>query len=93
MARLARPQASKQTSEYIRQRDGGICVYCEREPGFVVDHVMPVSRGGPNVRGNMVWSCSWCNGYKSDHLIEWMLVKAFQHLARKGESLAWADSL
>lgn len=50
------------------------CAYCEASlrDGYHVDHVVPVSLGGPNGIGNLVPACSSCNSSKSNWLLsEW----------------------
>lgn len=82
-----------ETLDYIRERDGGICVYCEDAIGQEADHVLPIKRGGKNLRGNLVWACKHCNRKKKHHLIETMIAKAFKHLLSVGESLDWVDAI
>ncbi len=43
--------------------DGGKCVYCGGA-AEQLDHVIPVSRGGPDVFGNLVSACTQCNATK-----------------------------
>lgn len=52
---------------------GGLCAYCGDVPEDLHrDHVIPVSKGGGNVLGNLVISCSTCNLSKgSKDLDEW----------------------
>lgn len=46
------------------------CIYCW-EPMSVPtwDHVVPLSKGGPNVRQNLVVACRECNAEKADLLL------------------------
>lgn len=38
------------------------CFFCSaRVPGEPKDHIFPVSKGGPTVPGNLIYSCSRCN--------------------------------
>lgn len=53
----------------VRQRDKFTCAYCG-EYGNTVDHIIPKSRGGANIWGNLVTSCYSCNGYKRDRTPE-----------------------
>ena len=50
------------------------CRYCrEQFDDFVLrtkDHVVPLSRGGLNVKENMVYACKDCNGWKADYSLE-----------------------
>lgn len=51
------------------------CTYCGiKDMNGHVDHVVPLSRGGSNGIGNLVWSCAPCNLSKSNKFItEWRL--------------------
>jgi len=53
----------------ILSRDGEACVYCTAalsEDNFVLDHLVPVARGGTNRRGNLVAACEVCNRRRSE---------------------------
>ena len=81
---------SKSLINYIFDRDNGECTYCEM-PGIVVDHVIPVSRGGNNFPSNLVLACVKCNGKKGAKLeIEW-LTMAYFRLLSVGEDISWLD--
>lgn len=57
----------------IFTRDGFKCRYCGRtsvETTLVIDHVIPVSRGGANDDDNLVTSCQGCNSGKSAKNLE-----------------------
>jgi 5-methylcytosine-specific restriction endonuclease McrA len=49
----------------VMQRDGFRCVYCGRTAAegarLHVDHVIPVTAGGPNEQDNLVTACEECN--------------------------------
>jgi len=56
----------------VLARDGFKCRYCGRAAPDVelhVDHVVPRSRGGNDLEGNLVSSCADCNAGKSDSLL------------------------
>lgn len=44
---------------------GGLCLYCP-EPATTWDHIVPVSRGGQTVPGNMAPACISCNARKKN---------------------------
>ncbi len=49
------------------------CFYCKTKVNATnssIDHVIPLSRGGTGRKENMVLSCTRCNGYKGDLLLE-----------------------
>lgn len=57
----------------VFQRDNHTCQYCGRKPPqvtLVIDHLVPVSKGGTDDINNLVTSCDDCNSGKSDKLIE-----------------------
>ena len=50
----------------------GMCVYCKVASGKTMDHVIPLSRGGPHDAANVVPACRSCNSSKgSSTLEEW----------------------
>ncbi|MFO8112812.1 MAG: HNH endonuclease [Desulfosalsimonadaceae bacterium] len=53
----------------------GVCHYCGRQfpPRMLtMDHVVPLSRGGKSVKGNVVACCKECNTAKKTMLpMEW----------------------
>ena len=45
----------------------GICHYCKKQfvpEELTMDHIVPVSRGGRSVKGNIVACCKECNNKK-----------------------------
>lgn len=59
---------------HVARRFGYRCAYCGEKPADQLqpDHVIPLSRGGPNVLSNILPACAPCNGSKSDKtLVEW----------------------
>lgn len=53
----------------ILHRDDGRCIYCLieiAENSFVIDHLIPMSKGGTNAKNNLVASCGPCNQRKAD---------------------------
>lgn len=56
---------------YARILAAGWCVYCYGHAS-VVDHVWPLSRGGPEAETNLAPACAPCNGSKGAKLLtEW----------------------
>lgn len=50
----------------------GKCQYCGK-PARTGDHVLPASRGGPNLISNIVAACARCNTSKGDRTLrEWI---------------------
>ena len=55
---------------FVRERANRRCEYCQypdviRSGPFVLDHIFPSSKGGPDLVENLAWSCSACNGHKA----------------------------
>lgn len=66
----------------IFQRDHFQCQYCGRSPHghgvvLVIDHVVPLSKGGKNIQKNLITSCTVCNLQKSTKELNPSLVKFF----------------
>jgi 5-methylcytosine-specific restriction endonuclease McrA len=52
------------------------CFYCGSKGKVVIDHVIPVVRGGRHSIGNFVPACVGCNARKKDkYIMEWRLGK------------------
>jgi len=49
------------------------CAYCQRRGQMHIDHLHPISEGGPNILENVVPSCRRCNSSKgAKGLAEWL---------------------
>lgn len=60
------------TNQNLFARDLNICGYCGRhytETKLSRDHIIPVSKGGPNTWTNCVTCCKTCNNIKDNHLL------------------------
>ena len=57
----------------VKGRFGGACAYCGRIPHVLtLDHIVAKSKGGFDVRSNLVAVCLRCNKSKaSQHLWDW----------------------
>lgn len=58
--------------ELIKKENGYTCASCgEREPNITLtqDHIVPLSRGGPNLSNNIQPLCMWCNAKKHTRTI------------------------
>ena len=69
----------RQLRQYILQRDNRQCRYCGRpdteKRKLELDHVIPESKGGPTVVGNLAAACHRCNQKKGDQAVELFLAK------------------
>ena len=65
----------RESQWWKRRLAKGVCHYCGRAcppRGLTMDHVVPVSRGGKTIRGNVVPCCKDCNNAKKQLLpMEW----------------------
>lgn len=80
MQRPYRPAAlTESRAQYKSRLRKDLCVFCGRHPVDVgskmtIDHIVPVSKGGPNTVENIAAACSSCNSRKSDtDLLTFML--------------------
>ena len=75
----------------IFHRDDGRCVYCLieiAENSFVIDHLIPMSNGGTNIKNNLVSSCGPCNQRKADaNAVEFLLCNYRSSLITQEEFL------
>jgi len=64
-----RPKKSPLTNKILFRRDQNLCMYCGKtftDKELSCDHILPTSRGGGNVWGNVVAACKRCNHYKQN---------------------------
>lgn len=86
------PTAPATLTTYVWLRDKGFCIYCGK-PGRHVDHILPRSHGGRNIKENVVLACCGCNIRKGRSFDVAFLAMAFKHLLDVGESLDWVDDV
>jgi 5-methylcytosine-specific restriction endonuclease McrA len=82
---------SEALSRRVWERDR-VCVYCGSDVALEIDHVLPWSRGGPTIAGNLVLACRPCNGHKGARVSAYLMARAFRHLLDSGEDLTWTDA-
>jgi 5-methylcytosine-specific restriction endonuclease McrA len=74
---------SLQQIESLNQRFDHACAYCGATVNLVLDHFIPVSKGGPDCVGNFIPACHNCNTNKRDHdPIIWYKSQPFYSLKR-----------
>ena len=76
----------------VWERDDGHCVYCG-DYAAVIDHVVPISKGGPNIKANEVCCCDRCNRKKSNKLDMDTITRGIFWLLQHGEDMSWVDKL
>jgi 5-methylcytosine-specific restriction endonuclease McrA len=63
------------------------CAYCGAA-SRVIEHVIPIRRGGPTVLENVVPACGSCNNRKGNLLVEeWLTPEALERFRSRFESL------
>ena len=70
---LTKGNAKRKFRETIKYSFGGLCAYCRNKRATTIDHLKPRSKGGSNLRSNLVPACIDCNHSKGSELnwIEW----------------------
>lgn len=66
------PHAERFTLDEIYERDGHVCHLCRKEVDrrdATMDHVIPVTRGGPHTRANVKLAHRGCNTRKGNRLL------------------------
>lgn len=53
----------------MKEAAGGRCHYCHEFKPLTMDHVIPVSKGGPHTASNIVPACQPCNSRKGARLL------------------------
>jgi len=75
----------------VLDRDKRKCTYClidVSEDSYVLDHIIPVSKGGTNRKFNLVTSCEGCNQRKQDEdAIQFLLSNYRNQLLKQNEYL------
>ena len=70
-----------------------MCAYCRDERATTVDHVKPKSKGGSNLRSNLVPCCVECNHSKgSQDWLEWFQVQNFYNVVAQELIEEWIDN-
>lgn len=75
---LSKASAKRQFRHSIRYAWGGMCCFCRNERATTVDHLRPRSRGGSDLRSNLVPCCHSCNQNKgSQDWLAWFQLQDF----------------
>lgn len=80
---------------HIARRFGFRCAYCGCTPTGALDpdHVVPLSKGGPNTISNLLPACRSCNGDKRDLLLdEWEADRSLRSKASRATTWAPEDT-
>ena len=57
---------SKRVRPKVLERDGAYCRNCGATDGLVIDHIIPISKGGTNDLDNLQVLCGSCNSSKGN---------------------------
>ena len=69
---LQKGNAKRQFRQAIKYSFGGLCAYCRCRRASTLDHIKPRSKGGSNLRSNLVPACLECNHSKgSESWLPW----------------------
>ena len=86
----------RQTKWWREQLDKGLCHYCGEHftpDELTMDHVVPLSRGGRSVKGNVVACCQVCNQEKKYLTPVDMILKELDIPKDDGEGEPLSDEL
>lgn len=64
-----RNKISKKLRHRIYKRDGYKCVECGSKEFITIDHIIPISQGGPDRENNMQTLCIVCNQRKGSKIL------------------------
>lgn len=67
--RVRRMTKSKRNSTL--ERDGHKCLSCGRTDKLVIDHIIPLCKGGSNANDNLQTLCGKCNKKKGEQIIDY----------------------
>lgn len=59
-----RPPVPPRLRRFVLSRDGHRCVQCGATTQLEIDHIWPVTKGGPSLEYNLQVLCKTCNGRK-----------------------------
>ena len=69
---LTKGNAKRKFRQAIKYSFGGLCSYCRCQRATTLDHIKPRSKGGSNLRSNLVPACQSCNHSKgSENWLVW----------------------
>lgn len=66
--RRARPQISIKVRTRVMERCDWHCTRCLSQEDLVIDHVLPIARGGSSGEWNLTVLCGLCNARKGDRV-------------------------
>ena len=83
-------QAKKLWKKSIKEEWDFKCAYCNSDKDLTLDHILPQSKGGKDVKTNVVCACKACNSSKGHTpWDDWYGSQEFFTEARRGAILNW----
>ena len=77
---LNKGNAKRKFRHAIKYAFGGFCAYCRCQRASTLDHIKPRSKGGSNLRSNLVPACVECNHSKgSENWLVWYQRQEFHN--------------
>ena len=77
---LNKGNAKRKFRHAIKYAFGGLCAYCRCNRATTLDHIKPRSKGGSNLRSNLLPTCLECNHSKgSENWLTWYQRQEFYH--------------
>ena len=62
--------ARKQFKQAIKDEWNNTCCYCNSTGKMSLDHVIPINKGGKDIKSNLVCACPTCNRNKGHSSME-----------------------
>ena len=91
---LQKGNAKRQFRQAIKYSWGGLCAYCRCERATTLDHIKPRSKGGSNLRSNLVPACVKCNHSKgSQSWLTWYEQQPFYNQVVQELIQEWITNL
>ena len=90
---LNKGNAKRRFRQAIKYAFGGLCAYCRSARATTLDHIKPRSKGGSNLRSNLVPCCPDCNHSKGSELwLLWYERQDFYNAVVKEVIQEWIDN-
>lgn len=70
---MPRARVPNRLKQQVSDRAKDCCEYCKSQrkfspSSFEIEHILPVSRGGPSTLENLALACAQCNSHKSSKI-------------------------
>lgn len=74
--RVGKDSLSDAVWDILVRETGGVCCYCQRQRTLELEHIRPITKGGPHQMSNLSVACKSCNSSKGNRLLfkEWQPV-------------------